>query len=66
MVGGVPALLLRAVTDGGAWYVAVQTIGQTVALSISALAGTLLFFDLRRRKGLTEPPLGGFLPPTHR
>lgn len=64
VIGGVLGALLSAVTDGGAWYVLLQTFGQTIALSISALGGTLLFFDLRREKGLTEQPLRGFLPPT--
>lgn len=64
VIGGLLGLVLRVLTDSGAFYVAVQTIGQSIALSISALGGTLLFFDLRRDKGLTEQPLGGFLPPT--
>ncbi len=63
VIAGVLGAIVRLLSDGGAWYVLVQTIGQSIALSISALGGTLLFFDLRREKGLTEEPLGGFLPP---
>ena len=65
IIGGLLGLVVRLLTDSGAFYVVVQTFGQTIALSISALGGTLLFFDLRREKGLTEEPLRGFLPPTH-
>ena len=64
VVGGLLGLVVHLVTEGGAWYVLVQTIGQTIALSISALGGTLLFFDLRREKGIVDDPMRGFLPPT--
>lgn len=64
VIGAVLGLGLRAVTDSGAAHVAVQTFSRTIALSITALGGTLMFFSLRREKGLTEEPLRGFLPPT--
>jgi hypothetical protein len=64
VIGALLGLVVRLFTDSGAFYVIVQTFGQTIALSISALGGTLLFFTLRREKGLTEEPLRGFLPPT--
>lgn len=62
-IGGLLGALVRVLSDSGAWYVAVEVFGQTIALSISALGGTLLFFDLRREHGLTEQRVGDYLPP---
>jgi hypothetical protein len=62
-LGGVLGLAVEF-TDNGPLYVAGELVGATIALSIAALGGTLLFFDLRARR---EP--GGrrvrtdFLPP---
>lgn len=51
--------------DEGVFAVLTETFGQTIAASISALGGTLLFFDLRFRKGAVAVPdaFGNYLPP---
>lgn len=51
LIGAVPIGLLELVEDGVV-YVVGQILVQTVTLSLTALFGTLLFFDLRARKEL--------------
>ena len=63
-----PLLLATGFVDDGLPYVLLAIVGQALWMSISALFGTLLFFDLRARLDahLYRPPLaeyGGFLPP---
>ena len=41
--------IVGAVADSGPLYVLGSAIAQTVTLSFTALAGTLLYFDLRHR-----------------
>jgi hypothetical protein len=48
--------------DNGPLFVLGDAIAQTVSLSFTALAGTLLFFDLRARKTATAPA-GAWTPP---
>lgn len=62
ILAGLLALPLGFVTqiigeqaDNGPLYVLGAAIGQTVALSFTALAGTILFFDLRARKPAVAP-----------
>jgi len=74
--GAIVGPLLSAVVlfDDGVGYVATSILYQTLLTSISALFGTLLFFDLRARADArTDAQLyragplddyGGFLPPT--
>jgi hypothetical protein len=50
-LGGVGGLLLRQI-DSGALYMAAWIVLQTVTLSLGAIFGTLLFFDLRARARL--------------
>jgi hypothetical protein len=71
LIAGIPIAIVSAGVDqigSGPLYVTARVLVTTIQLSITALAGTLLFFDLRVRK---EPPPaaeqllpGGFLPPT--
>ncbi len=55
--------LVASLTDSGVLFVLLSILGQTIAMSISALGGTLLFFDLRGQQGVAHA-LGGFLPPS--
>ena len=48
--------IVGAVSDSGPLYVLGTAIAQTIALSFTALAGTLFFFDLRYRKGARTVP----------
>jgi hypothetical protein len=71
LIAGIPIAIVSAGVDqigSGPLYVTARVIVTTVQLSITAIAGTLLFFDLRVRKEpapAPEQPLpGGFLPPT--
>ncbi len=64
LVFGLLGGLLQAVIDAtgaGLLYVALLIAEQTLVLSLTALFGTLLFFDLRARRwsGAREPVLGG-------
>jgi hypothetical protein len=67
IVSGLLALPLGFVTqiigdsaDNGPLYVLGSAIAQTVTLSFTALAGTILFFDLRTRKSVAPQ---GWAPP---
>ena len=49
--------------DNGALFTTAWILVQTVTLSLSAIFGTLLFFDLRARTALPwqgTPPVSGF------
>lgn len=67
VVGLVAALITAPLSVGvdlvhnGVAFVALTTIHRTVTLSLSAIAGTLLFFDLRARKAW--PQRAEFAPP---
>jgi hypothetical protein len=52
LVLGIPVGLVAGVADSGPILVVGTIVGQALALSYSALAGTMLFFDLRARKSL--------------
>ena len=59
--------IIGSSADNGPLYVLGGAIAQTITLSFTALAGTILFFDLRSRKSHApaaawQPPGGG--PPT--
>ena len=47
--------IIGSVADNGPLYVLGAAIAQTVTLSFTALAGTILFFDLRARRSATAP-----------
>lgn len=47
--------IIGTVADNGPLYVLGTAIAQTVTLSFTALAGTILFFDLRARKSAVAP-----------
>jgi hypothetical protein len=49
--------------DNGPMYVLGSAIAQTISLSFTALAGTLLFFDLRSRKAVEPEPAPAWQPP---
>jgi hypothetical protein len=57
---GLVGALLPAVVGGASppLYVAATIIGQSIALSLTAIAGTLLYFDLRARRGEPWAPGG--------
>jgi hypothetical protein len=52
--------LLPAIVGGGSapLYVAATIVGQSIALSLTAVAGALLYFDLRVRRGQPWAPGG--------
>ncbi|UUY05283.1 hypothetical protein LRS13_07105 [Svornostia abyssi] len=61
----VPAIIVVAAgtmviggVAGGVLYIATLIIANTIVYSFGALAGTLLFFDLRARRGIDVPPPG--------
>ena len=51
-VVGLPLGAIAGASDSGALLVVARVLEQTIALSFTALAATLLFFDLRARKQL--------------
>jgi len=55
---GLVGALLPALVGGGSppLYVAATIVGQSIALSLTAVAGTLLYFDLRARRGQAWAP----------
>jgi hypothetical protein len=57
---GVVGALLPAVVGGSSppLYVAATIVGQSIALSLTAVAGTLLYFDLRARRDEPWAPGG--------
>lgn len=64
VVSGVLALpftLLAAGLDADALVLVGLVLGETVAISFTALVGTLVYFDLRARRGDAPPP--GTPPP---
>lgn len=48
----IPLAIIAGITDSGVVYIVMQVLVQGVILSLGALFGTLLFFDLRARKDL--------------
>jgi hypothetical protein len=46
----IPGVLISDATDSGPLFIAGQILADTVAVSFTALSGTLLYFDLRARK----------------
>lgn len=57
----VPLAAGAALVHDGVAFVALTTVERTITLSLSAIAGTLLFFDLRARKARPQP--AAFAPP---
>ncbi|MCW3002913.1 MAG: hypothetical protein JWQ20_2211 [Conexibacter sp.] len=57
---GLAGALLPALVGGASapLYVAAMIVGQSIALSLTAIAGTLLYFDLRARRGEPWAPGG--------
>jgi hypothetical protein len=71
LLGGIVGGIAAAALDNGVAYVVITTLVQTVTTALSALCGTLLFFDQRLDKGLVNPGAGttpaaptGWIPPT--
>lgn len=60
---GVVTQIVGAVTDNGPLYLLGNAITQTIVLSFTALAATLLFFDLRHRTEGVEPAPGWVVTP---
>lgn len=59
---GFATQIVGTVADNGPLYVLGTAIAQTVTLSFTALAGTILFFDLRTRKSAPAPAPGWTSP----
>jgi hypothetical protein len=53
---GLPLIAVSAVTENGVAALLGQFVVDAVCYSFTALAGTLLYFDLRARKASRPPP----------
>jgi hypothetical protein len=62
---GLIGAILPAIVGGASapLYVAATIVGQSIALSLTAIAGTLLYFDLRARHGEPWVPGGSGISP---
>ena len=58
----IPGIVLAEATNSGPLYIAGQILADTVAVSFTALSGTLLYFDLRARKEASTAIPAGTTP----
>jgi hypothetical protein len=58
----IPGIVLAEATNSGPLYIAGQILADTVAVSFTALSGTLLYFDLRARKEASAAIPAGTTP----